>query len=215
MEYDYIIVGAGITGITAAEQLANVYDKKVLLIDKNDHIGGNCYDYYDESGILVHKYGPHIFHTNNEEVYSYLSLFTTWNVYNHKLVCNINNTVIPVPFNLISIDKTMQEDNQKITTALLTEYIVNDTLPLDKLKESKNPDIQKLVSYVNENIYTPYVKKIYGVDPELILISPYHMIVDIIKINTKQYPQMDILPCLKICSLIITSTYYSNMIITI
>lgn len=168
MEYDYIIVGAGITGITAAEQLANVYDKKVLLIDKNDHIGGNCYDYYDESGILVHKYGPHIFHTNNEEVYSYLSLFTTWNVYNHKLVCNINNTVIPVPFNLISIDKTMQEDNQKITTALLTEYIVNDTLPLDKLKESKNPDIQKLVSYVNKNIYTPYVKKIYGVDPEKI-----------------------------------------------
>lgn len=168
MEYDYIIVGAGITGITAAEQLANVYDKKVLLIDKNDHIGGNCYDYYDESGILVHKYGPHIFHTNNEEVYSYLSLFTTWNVYNHKLVCNINNTVIPVPFNLISIDKTMQDDNQKITTALLTEYIVNDTLPLDKLKESKNPDIQKLVSYVNENIYTPYVKKIYGVDPEKI-----------------------------------------------
>ena len=77
MEYDYIIVGAGITGITAAEQLANVYDKKVLLIDKNDHIGGKCYDYYDESGILVHKYGPHIFHTNNEEVYSYLSLFTT------------------------------------------------------------------------------------------------------------------------------------------
>ena len=168
MEYDYIIVGAGITGITAAEQLANVYDKKVLLIDKNDHIGGNCYDYYDESGILVHKYGPHIFHTNNEEVYSYLSLFTTWNVYNHKLVCNINNTVIPVPFNLRSIDKTMQDDNQKITTALLTEYIVNDTLPLDKLKESKNPDIQKLVSYVNENIYTPYVKKIYGVDPEKI-----------------------------------------------
>lgn len=168
MEYDYILVGAGITGITAAEQLANVYDKKVLLIDKNDHIGGNCYDYYDESGILVHKYGPHIFHTNNEEVYSYLSLFTTWNVYNHKLVCNINNTVIPVPFNLISIDKTMQDDNQKITTALLTEYIVNDTLPLDKLKESKNPDIQKLVSYVNENIYTPYVKKIYGVDPEKI-----------------------------------------------
>lgn len=168
MEYDYIIVGAGITGITAAEQLANVYDKKVLLIDKNDHIGGNCYDYYDESGILVHKYGPHIFHTNNEEVYSYLSLFTTWNVYNHKLVCNINNTVIPVPFNLISIDKTMQDDNQKITTALLTEYIVNDILPLDKLKESKNPDIQKLVSYVNENIYTPYVKKIYGVDPEKI-----------------------------------------------
>lgn len=168
MEYDYIIVGAGITGITAAEQLANVYDKKVLLIDKNDHIGGNCYDYYDESGILVHKYGPHIFHTNNEEVYSYLSLFTTWNVYNHKLVCNINNTVIPVPFNLISIDKTMQEDNQKITTALLTEYIVNDTLPLDKLKESKNPDIQKLVNYVNKNIYTPYVKKIYGVDPEKI-----------------------------------------------
>lgn len=168
MEYDYIIVGAGITGITAAEQLANVYDKKVLLIDKNDHIGGNCYDYYDESGILVHKYGPHIFHTNNEEVYSYLSLFTTWNVYNHKLVCNINNTVIPVPFNLISIDKTMQDDNQKITTALLTEYIVNDTLPLDKLKESKNPDIQKLVNYVNKNIYTPYVKKIYGVDPEKI-----------------------------------------------
>ena len=166
MAYDFIIVGAGIAGITAAEQLANIYNKKVLLIDKNDHIGGNCYDYYNEDGILVHKYGPHIFHTNNEEVYNYLSLFTNWNVYNHKVVGNIDDSLLPIPFNLISIEKGMPDDAQDITTALITEHSVNDRIPLSKLKESNNPEIQKLVEYIYNNVYYPYVEKQYGLPAE-------------------------------------------------
>lgn len=166
MAYDFIIVGAGIAGITAAEQLANIYNKKVLLIDKNDHIGGNCYDYYNEDGILVHKYGPHIFHTDNEKVYNYLSLFTGWNIYNHKVVCNISDTLLPIPFNMISIEKGMPEYEQDITTALITEHCVNDRIPLSKLKESKNPDIQKLVKYISDNIYFPYIQKQYGLPAE-------------------------------------------------
>lgn len=166
MAYDFIIVGAGIAGITAAEQLANIYNKKVLLIDKNDHIGGNCYDYYNEDGILVHKYGPHIFHTNNEKVYNYLSLFTNWNVYNHKVVGNIDDSLLPIPFNLISIEKGMPDDAQDITTALITEHSVNDRIPLSKLKESKNPEIQKLVEYIYNNVYYPYVEKQYGLPVE-------------------------------------------------
>ena len=91
MQYDYIIVGAGIAGITAAEELANILEKKVLLIEKRDHIGGNCYDYVNEHGTIIHKYGPHIFHTNNLQVYNYLSLFTLWNTYNHKVLYKIDN----------------------------------------------------------------------------------------------------------------------------
>ena len=128
MAYDFIIVGAGIAGLTVAEQVANRLNKKVLLIDKRDHIGGNCYDYYNEEGILVHKYGPHIFHTDSIKVYKYLSRFTNWNIYNHKVVGKIDGDYVPLPFNLISIDKCMPEESEDIKTALLEKYNVNDKI---------------------------------------------------------------------------------------
>lgn len=162
MTYDYIIIGAGITGITAAEQLANVYDKQVLLIDKNDHIGGQCYDYYNDDGILIHKYGPHIIHTNNETVYNYLSLFTNWNTYNHKIVTKKDDLLIPTPFNLISIEKCMPIISQDITSILLNDYLVNDRISLNKLKESDKPLIQELVKYIENNVYLPFLEKKYG-----------------------------------------------------
>lgn len=162
MSFDYIIVGAGITGITAAEELANVLNKKVLLIDKRDHIGGNCYDYVNEEGTIIHKYGPHIIHTNSTQVYNYLSLFTLWNIYNHKVLYKINENLIPVPFNLISIDKCLPLHAEHIKDALLDKYDVNSKIPIKELVNSSNEDLKLLGNFIYENIFLKDYEKLYG-----------------------------------------------------
>ena len=107
MKYDYLIVGAGFSGAVLAERIANVLDKRVLVIDKRDHIGGNCFDYPDENGILIHKYGPHAFHTRLAHVRDYLSGFTDWTPYSHRVLAKIGDKRVPVPFNLDSIDNAL------------------------------------------------------------------------------------------------------------
>lgn len=166
MTYDFIIVGAGIAGITIAEQLANILNKKVLIIEKRDHIGGNCYDYYNDDGILVHKYGPHIFHTNNRRVYNYLSLYTSWIIYNHKVLGKIEDTLAPIPFNLISIDKCMPSKADKIKTALLEEYVANESVKILDMKESSRPEIKELADFVYENVFLHYTEKFWNLKPE-------------------------------------------------
>ena len=103
--YDYLIVGAGFAGAVAAERLASQHNKKVLIVEKRPHIGGNAYDEYDENGILVHRYGPHIFHTNSKEVFYYLSQFTEWQFYEHKVLANISGELYPIPINRITLNK--------------------------------------------------------------------------------------------------------------
>ena len=166
MAYDYIIVGAGIAGITVAEQLANVFNKKVLLIDKRDHIGGNCYDYYDEHGILVHKYGPHIFHTNSQRVFEYLSLYTTWNVYNHKVLGKIGDVLAPIPFNLISIEKCLVDDRDAVFYALFEQYQINEEVTILDMKKSDDEMIRRLADYVYENVFLHYTQKQWDLSPE-------------------------------------------------
>ena len=102
MQYDWIIVGAGITGAVAARTLAEA-GKNVLILEKRDHIAGNAYDELDDAGVLVHRYGPHIFHTNDEEVWQFLSRFTEWRSYRHKVLAEIDGEYMPVPFNLNSL----------------------------------------------------------------------------------------------------------------
>src|SRR5438132_6800581 len=102
--YDYLIVGAGFAGSTLAERLASI-GKKVLLIDKRNHIGGNAYDCYDDAGVLIHKYGPHIFHTNSSEVFEYLSLFTGWRPYQHRVLAQVDGQLVPMPINLDTINR--------------------------------------------------------------------------------------------------------------
>src|SRR5437868_3008683 len=97
--FDYVIVGAGFAGSVLAERLTSQADKKVLIIDKRNHIGGNTFDYYDQHGILVHKYGPHIFHTNSHEVFDYLSLFTQWRQYEHHVLASVDGQLVPIPIN--------------------------------------------------------------------------------------------------------------------
>lgn len=96
---DYIIVGSGLAGVVMAERIATQLNKKVLIIEKRNHIGGNCYDYKDENNILIHKYGPHLFHTNNKQGIEYLSNFTSWDIYNHEVLALIDGAKVFIPFN--------------------------------------------------------------------------------------------------------------------
>src|ERR1700733_7783504 len=102
--FDFLIVGAGFAGSVMAECLAS-HGNKILLIDKRNHIGGNAYDHYNEDGILVHKYGPHIFHTNSTEVFEYLSRFTAWRPYEHRVRANVDGMTVPIPINLDTINR--------------------------------------------------------------------------------------------------------------
>jgi UDP-galactopyranose mutase len=105
--FDYLVVGAGFAGATIAERLATCAGKRVLICDKRPHIGGNAYDHYDEAGILVHKYGPHIFHTNSREVYAYLSQFTSWRPYEHRVLASVDGQLLPIPINLDTVNRCM------------------------------------------------------------------------------------------------------------
>src|SRR5512132_3619470 len=103
--FDYMVVGAGFAGAVLAERLAAVCDKKILIVDKRPHIGGNAYDHYDEAGLLVHRYGPHIFHTNSREVFDYLSRFTAWRQYQHRVLASVDGQLLPLPINLDTINR--------------------------------------------------------------------------------------------------------------
>src|SRR5215212_5971397 len=102
--FDYLIVGAGYAGSVIAERLARGMGKKVLIVDRRPHIAGNAYDHYDDAGILVHKYGPHIFHTNSCEVFDYLSRFTEWRQYQHRVLASVDGQLVPMPINLDTIN---------------------------------------------------------------------------------------------------------------
>jgi UDP-galactopyranose mutase len=104
MRFDTIIAGAGITGLTLAERLANECAENVLVVEKRDHIGGNCHDFHDPHGILIHKYGPHIFHTRFKEVWDYLSRFTQWRHYQHKVLASVDGRLVPFPVNANTIN---------------------------------------------------------------------------------------------------------------
>src|SRR5947209_20602799 len=103
--FDYLIVGAGFAGSILAERLARGMGKHVLLVDRRSHVGGNAYDHHDDAGILVHKYGPHIFHTNSKEVLDYLSKFTLWRQYQHRVLASVDGQLVPIPINLDTINQ--------------------------------------------------------------------------------------------------------------
>ena len=107
--FDSVIIGAGVAGCVAARDLAE-FGRKVLVLEQRDHIGGNCYDEKDEHGILIHKYGPHIFHTKEQKAYDYLSRFTDWYEFGHEVVANVHGKLIPVPFNLNTLHMVYEQE---------------------------------------------------------------------------------------------------------
>ncbi len=165
--YDYLIVGAGFAGCVIAERIASQLGKKVLIIDKRNHIAGNAYDYYDKNGILIHKYGPHIFHTSSKKVWDYLTNFTEWIPYEHTVLAVVNGKKIPVPFNLNSLHQVFPKKIAiKYETLLLEKYGYGLKIPILKLLENKEKDFKVIADFIYQNIFYGYTLKQWGLKPE-------------------------------------------------
>lgn len=163
----YLVVGCGLSGAVIAERIANVFKKKVLIIDRRNHIGGNIYDYQDENGILIHKYGPHAFHTNNREVWEYLGNFTDWHMYSHKVKAKVDGVEIPIPFNLNSLYEVFPKTYAiKLEKKLVEKYKKNTKIAILDLLNDENTDIKNLSKYIYEKVFLGYTKKQWGVLPE-------------------------------------------------
>lgn len=162
--FDILIVGAGISGLTLAERYANVLNKKVLVIDKRDHIGGNCYDYYNEIGILVPKYGPHFFHTNNEDVWNYVSKFTEWHAYEHRVLGNVGGKLVPIPVNINTVNalfglKIQNEDE-------MDKFLENEIEKIYEVKNSEDSALSRVGKRLYELIFRNYTKKQWDQEPK-------------------------------------------------
>jgi UDP-galactopyranose mutase len=167
MKFDYLIVGAGYAGSIIAERIATQLNKKCLIVEKRDHIAGNAYDYYDEHGVLVHKYGPHIFHTSNKQAWEYLSQFTEWNNYVHHVNAVIEGKNVPIPFNFNSIYQLFpQKYAEKLEKILLENYGYGLKIPILKLIETDNKDLKFLADYIYQNVFLGYTTKQWGYKPE-------------------------------------------------
>jgi UDP-galactopyranose mutase len=165
--FNYIVVGSGFAGSVIAERIANVLNQKVLIIEKRKHIGGNCYDYRDENNIIVHKYGPHLFHTDYKEVFDYLSNFTDWHIYHHKVLAFVDGKKIPLPFNLNSIYEVFpQELAKRLEVKLIEKYGYGTKIPILELLKEEDQDLKFLANYVYEKIYKNYTMKQWGLKPE-------------------------------------------------
>jgi UDP-galactopyranose mutase len=160
--YDYLVVGAGFAGAVLAERLATVMDKRVLIIDKRDHVGGNTFDYRDEAGILVHKYGPHIFHTNSDEVVSYLSRFTDWHGYEHRVLASVDGKLLPIPINLDTINGLY---GLSLDAAGMQEFLAKRTVTKPVIRTSEEICISRVGRDLYEKFFRNYTRKQWGLDP--------------------------------------------------
>lgn len=164
--YDFIIVGAGFAGTILAERLASQSGKRILLIEQRDHIAGNMYDYYDEHGVLVHKYGPHLFRTNSPRVLSYISQFTDWHPYQHRVLASVQDQLVPVPFNLTSLERLLPDRAEELKALLIGEFGMDVKVPVSVLRKHADPRIREFGEFVFENVYLNYTTKQWGDKPE-------------------------------------------------
>jgi UDP-galactopyranose mutase len=163
---DWIVVGAGFTGTTFAERMATA-GKRVLVVERRQHFGGNAYDGVNERGILVHRYGPHIFHTNSDVVWRYLSKFTDWRPYEHRVLGLIEDKLVPIPFNLDSLAALFSDrEAARIQDALIAEYGLGKNVPILRLRESKHGEIRDFADYVYRNVFEGYTIKQWQLRPE-------------------------------------------------
>ena len=165
MNRKILIVGSGITGLTLAERFAAQGDN-VQIVEKRNHIGGNCYDYINEDGILIHNYGPHIFHTDYEEVWKYLSQFTKWIPYEHKVLGFIDGKYIQIPFNINSIYSFFSnKEARRYEQKLVSTYGKNKKISILDLKKSNDQNIKFIANFVYKKIFLDYTVKQWGLKP--------------------------------------------------
>jgi UDP-galactopyranose mutase len=160
--YDFMVVGAGFAGSVVAERLASSLDARVLLVDRRNHIGGNAYDHYDDAGILVHRYGPHIFHTASREVFEYLSRFTEWRSYQHRVVAAVEGQLVPIPINLDTIN---QLTNGRFSSSELDAYFRSVAEPVSEVRTSEDVIVSKVGRELYEKFFRNYTRKQWGLDP--------------------------------------------------
>jgi UDP-galactopyranose mutase len=165
--FDAVVVGAGFAGATIARELAERGGRRVLVIERRDHIGGNAYDTRNGAGILYHRYGPHIYHTSSKRVNDFLSRFTEWSGYQHRVLANVHGAYLPVPFNKRSIRDVFGEQRGGVMIdKLVAVYGEGARVPINELRQAHDPDLVELSSYVFENIFLHYTMKQWGCGPD-------------------------------------------------
>ncbi|MDQ3800503.1 MAG: UDP-galactopyranose mutase [Acidobacteriota bacterium] len=160
--FDYLIVGAGFAGSVLAERLANGSGKKVLICDKRPHIAGNAYDCFNNDGILIHKYGPHIFHTNSRDVFDYLSRFTEWRQYEHRVLASVDGMLVPIPINLDTINKLY---GLNLTSFEMVDFLKNLGEKREHIKTSEDVVVSVVGQELYEKFFKNYTRKQWGLDP--------------------------------------------------
>ena len=170
-QYDCLVIGAGFAGATGAGELAGRGGKKVLVLERRDHVGGNAYDCLDQAGILIHKYGPHIFHTNDKRVFEYLSQYTAWRDYQHEVVANVpegeGRLEYPVPFNLLSLETAFgSQEGKRLGDKLIAAYGSEKKVTILELRQNPDREIAALADFVYEHVFVYYTMKQWGQKPE-------------------------------------------------
>src|SRR5687767_12161427 len=160
--FDYLIVGAGFAGSVMAERLAADAGQKVLVVDRRPHIAGNAFDHYDDAGILVHKYGPHIFHTNSREVFDYLSRFTEWRPYQHRVQAWVDGQLVPMPINLDTVNKLY---GLSLTSFELEKFFQSVAEPRAEIRTSEDVIVSKVGRELYEKFFRNYTRKQWDLDP--------------------------------------------------
>ena len=160
--FDFLIVGAGFAGSVLAERLANVLGQRVLIVDKRSHIGGNAYDRYDDHGVLVHPYGPHIFHTNSSDIFEYLSRFTQWRPYQHRVLSSIDGQMLPVPINLDTVNKLY---GLALTAFEMEGWLATVAEKRTEIRTSEDVVVSKVGVDLYRKFFRGYTRKQWGMDP--------------------------------------------------
>ena len=160
--FDWLVVGAGFAGSVIAERLASQRDEKVLLIDRRPHIGGNAYDRHNKAGILIHQYGPHIFHTNSKTVFDYLSNFTAWRPYEHRVLAEVDGMQLPIPINLDTINRLY---GLSLTSIELEGWLAARAEPVEEIRTAEDVVVSTVGRELYEKFFRGYTKKQWGVDP--------------------------------------------------
>jgi UDP-galactopyranose mutase len=160
--FDWLVVGAGFAGSVIARQLAEQRDESVLVIDRRPHIGGNAYDRYDRAGVLIHQYGPHIFHTNSQAIFDFLSQFTDWRPYEHRVLAHVDNQLLPIPINLDTVNRLY---GLSLDSEELERWFAEQAESVDEIKTSEDVVVSKVGRDLFQKFFEGYTKKQWGVYP--------------------------------------------------